>query len=250
MYIRWSYVLNIKYVLLILLVLVGCSQAKDTEESVLVTVQSVATTQIPTTPIPVTPTFTLTPIPVPSPIIDVTETPGMDTKNPDLNSIALSNVAVQERGGVVVEIAWIFVVDKYDYEQENPEGVTLSSSIFDDKQVVAWIIFNITNNSGKDIHLHPRRGRVTINDEQIDLSEYRSYTSVDEKFNGSYSPGERAVGGGVWFGIRNSDLNDIDHMIITMHGPHFPEEEYYAENYYFMIDLTNHIHEEFPDYLK
>jgi len=73
---------------------------------------------------------------------------------------------------------------------------------------------------------------------------------VNEKFDGAYSPGEKVIGGGVWFGIQNSALNDIDQMIITMHGPHFPEEGYYAENYHFMIDLTNHVHEEFPDYLK
>jgi len=154
----WRCFLNIKYALLILLVLVGCSQAKDPEESVLVTEQSVATTQIPTTPIPVTPTFTLTPTPVPGPIINVTEAPTKETKVPELNAFALSNIAVQERGGVTVEIAWIFVADKHVYKQENPEDVTLSPSIFDDKPVVAWIIFNITNNSGKDIHLHPRRG--------------------------------------------------------------------------------------------
>jgi hypothetical protein len=243
-----------KYPLLLILLLVGCSQAVSKEEFIAATTQSEATiqrsTKVPATSIPATPTLTPTQPSVPDPILNATETPTEETKIPGLNSFGLSNLAAQERGGVIVEIVWLWVGDKQLLEQDTFENIIINSNMFVDKPVAAWVIFNITNNSGKEIHLHPRRGTVIVNDEQIDLSEYKSYTSVNDKFDGSYSPDEKIIGGGVWFGIQHSKVSEINQMIFTMHGPHFPDDDYYAEGYNFALDLSDHVNQEFPDCLK
>jgi hypothetical protein len=245
---------RIRYALAFLFILISCSQGDSKEEPVSITEQpaaiSQAPTQIPTDPISETPTLSSTQPPVSAPTFAATEPPTEEVESPSLNSFALNNVATQERGGVVVEVPWVLVGDKQVFANVESENVVIDSEIFADKPVVAWIVFNITNNSGKGIHLHPRRGTVLVNDEKIALAEYDSYTSVDEKFDGGYYPGEKVIGGGVWFGIEHSELNEINQMIIIMHGPHFPDEDVYAKEYYIVLDLSEHIYEEIPDYLK
>jgi len=129
------------------------------------------------------------------------------------------------------------------------ETLELSEALLD-KPVVGWLVFSITNNSGYGIHLHPRRGTVLINGEQIELKDYESYTSVSDNFDGAYFPGEQVIGGGVWFGIESSEVDEITEMTIMMHGPHFIEKDEYGESYYFVLDLSDHVFEELPEDLK
>jgi len=204
------------------------------------------TTEVPPTPIPAIQTQTPFPKLTPS----STTTPTKEVTTPVFSSFAQSNVAAQERGAVVVEIAYILVGDKQAIEQDIPDDVMINSNILEDRPVLIWLVFNITNNSGKGFHLHPRRGTVLINDEIIDLSEYESYTNADDYFDGTYAPGEKVIGGGVWFGIKHSAVDEINEIIIRMHGPHFYEEDVYAKEYYIVLDLSDHVVEEIPDYLK
>jgi hypothetical protein len=243
-----------RYTCIFLLLLFGCSQGDSNEDPLSKTELPEAiiqeTTQAPIDPISAIPTLTSTQPPVPAPTFAATEPPAEETEAPSLNSFALNNVATQERGGVVVEVPWVLLGDKQVFANAKSEDVVIDSEIFTDKPVVAWVVFNITNNSGKGIHLHPRRGTILVNDEKIALAEYDSYTSVDEKFDGGYYPGEKVIGGGVWFGIEHSEVSEINQMIIIMHGPHFPDEDVYAKEYYIVLDLSEHIYEEIPDYLK
>lgn len=235
--------MNIKYTFILFLLLVGCSQVHDGND--LITAQEQpevaleTATQRPTNTQPATPKPSATDSPTPEPTATATATP-------DLDYFALSNVASQTRGGTMVEIAYVLVGDKQLFEAELAEYVETSPDLFADTPVVAYVIFNISNNSGKGIHLHPRNGQVVINEEQIRLADYDSYTSVDDRFDGAYYAGERVVGGGVWFGIKESDVNEINQMVIVMHGPYYVEEKVYAKDYYFLLDLSEHVIEEIP----
>lgn len=252
--------MKLKIVFVIMaLFLVGCAQVElnDAVPPAAVQTETMAqeivvqeATESPPAQEPATPTFTPTETPLPSPTPSPTATVIQPTPTPAFSSFALGDVAAQDRGSVVVEVAWIMVGDRQLLEQQIPADVMLDPEMFADKPVLAWLVFNISNYSGEGFHLHPRRGTVIVNQETIDLSAYTSYTSADENFDGAYLPGEQVVGGGVWFGIEQSDVSEINEIIIRMHGPHFYEEDVYAEEYYIVLDVSNHVTEEMPEYLK
>jgi hypothetical protein len=237
--------MKFKFAFVLLILLSGCAQIGignpqgNVPEQPEVSVPTL--TPIPTATPTDEPTATLIPSPTPEP----TNTP---TATPDLDYFALSNVASQTRGGTQVEIAYLLIGDKQLFEDEIAEFIENDPDLFADTPVLAYAVFNITNNSGKGIHLHPRNGRVVINEEQIKLADYDSYTSVDDRFDGAYYAGERVVGGGVWFGIKESEIDEIDQMVLVFHGPYYVDEKVYAKDYYFLLDLSEHVIEEIPDF--
>jgi hypothetical protein len=228
------------------LFLVGCSQVAGGNDLAAAPDQPEVVVQPPTQAPTNTPTLVPSATATPSPTPEPTFTP---TATPVLEYFALSNVATQTRGGTTVEVAYVLVGDKQLFEEELAGYVGTNPELFADTPVVAYVIFNITNNSGKGIHLHPRNGRVVINEEQIRLADYDSYTSMDDRFDGAYYAGEKVIGGGVWFGIKESEVDEINQMVITMHGPYYVEDKVYAKDYYFLLDLSNHVIEEMPDFL-
>lgn len=246
--------MKLKYSLIALsLFLVGCSQtASDRAGTFLSEETQLATETTEIHPSPVSASATVAP-PAPSPSPTSTQIQTLtptQTPTPSYNSIGFRDVAIQDRGGVAVEVAWIQIGERQALEQNLADAGYENEENLEEKPVLVWLVFNISNYSGKGFHLHPRRGMVIINEENIDLSTYDTYTDVDDNFDGAYAPGEEVIGGGVWFGLENSTADEIDEIIIQMHGPHFYEEDVYAAEYAIVIDLSDHVSEEVPDYLK
>jgi hypothetical protein len=168
---------------------------------------------------------------------------------PEGDKIALNYVAEQDSEGVVVQIGRVLVGDK-EYVQATTSN-SYDADIFADKDVVAMLIFSITNNTDKTVTINPFMGSVQINTEQIDLFDYsiRNFTFGDQ-LSGEIFPGVTKIGG-IWFGIRRSQLEDIQDMTVRIEAPRDASDfSRLGPDYELRIDLSRRVFEELPADLR
>jgi hypothetical protein len=204
-------------------------------------------TLLPTdTPRPTRPPTTSTPRATRTP--QPTNTP-VATPTPEITAddiFGLNFLAAQEQGGIRLEIARVVIARKRvldDIELERVEE-------FNDVEVAGELIFRVTNLSDQKLTVRPFQGTVVVNGEQIDLSQwYAAGTSFGREANGEIFPGATAIGG-LWFGIKRSDVPQINKIAIGVDSPHNEEYRDVGEDFYFEIDLSNHEYQEHPPELE
>jgi len=240
------------YALLAVLILVtACAPAAKPDAGAVQTAvaQTMAAQQPTATPIP--PTATTKPtqaIPPTATPVPPTATPVVDLAGKEYS---WNHLASQESGKVKIDIARIVIGDKAWIESVTGNDFTNGGAvdIYNDKPVVAEIIFKVTNNSDKPINVYTDQGKLVVGSEQIDLLDYAMYGEFGDDFSGEIFPGVTAIGG-MWIGIKRSALEDIKKMQIFIDGPSDNNLNTLGPDYKFDIDLSERKNEPLPDDLK
>ena len=147
-----------------------------------------------------------------------------------------------ESGGVVIQIGRILIAEKTAFNDE-----FLKEPYYQDKPVVAEIIFIVKNSSGQIMNVFPDQGYVTIGGEQVDL--YTTPSIIGDYVGGEILPGITKIGG-FWFGLRRTALDEIQNMAIFIKAPFDSAYNTTGPEYHFQIDLSQRKNEPMPDELK
>ena len=190
------------------------------------------------------PTSTLKPIDTPLPT-DVPDEPTVIPTAPGSDLMfARNHVATQEIGGLIVEITRLLFSTK---EVAVSRGNSFDEDDYDGYDVVGEIIFTVVNTTDKKIVTFPDLSTIVINDEQIYLWDWPHSSYVGEGVSGEIFPGVTLIGG-TWFGIKRSEVPEINKIIVSFRGPNDGESyESLGPDFYFDIDLSEHIWEEIPE---
>ncbi len=196
---------------------------------------------------PQTPEAVLTIEPTIEPGIEPTQVP--DVTNEALGEgsgeqIAWNYLASQESGGITVDIARVVFANKKDINQD-----FIIISAFDDTPVIGEIIFKVKNNSQQVLNVNPDQGTVVVATEQIPLKEWMTLATFGESVGGDISPGMTKIGG-LWFGLKNTPLEDIQNMTISFSGPSTESNDRTGPDFNFALDLSNRQNQEVPEELK
>jgi hypothetical protein len=187
------------------------------------------------------PTFT----PQPTPTTAQTET--ATNLGAGGNIFALNYLGSQTSGGVTIEIARVLFGDK-DVTNAAVGGVFDQFDNFQDKTVVVEIIFKVTNSGTQVASVYPDQGTVVVGSEQVSLFDY-FMTESGESFSGDIFPNVTLIGG-LYFGLKKSQVAEISQMTIAIDGPFDSNFNKLGQDFYFQIDLSNHVFQDLPDELK
>ncbi len=177
-----------------------------------------------------------------------TQLPASTESLPSDKEFALNYLGSQDRGGVVVEIARVLVGDKVAVGTEMGNNFN-DCDAFKSTTVVVEIVFKVTNNTSQVISIYPDQGTVVIGNEQTDLVDFLFCGEFGDSFSGDIFPGVTAIGG-MWLGIKRSSVADVNSIIISFGGPSDKNYNSLGSDYYFELDLSNHIFEEYPTELQ
>jgi hypothetical protein len=157
----------------------------------------------------------------------------------------------QESGGVIIEVARVYVGYKSDILQNMPDMAKYDKYVsgWADLEVLGELVFKITNNSGVNVNLYLNQGSVQMRDEQISLLDY-AITGFGDDLGGEIYPGVTKIGG-LWFGIKRSIPTEITQIIFRANGPSSTTAlERLGPDYEIVMDVSQHVWEEYPDELK
>ncbi len=205
------------------------------------------------TPSPGGLTATATPLPTP-PLAHIAPSPTKRATPSGKNQIfALNNLAVQERGGLRVEILRVLIGRKSIIEgilqDRGIDRPFTTHQSLQDVDVLGEIIFRITNESAEMLSTFPHQGIVTIGDEQIDLARYADVgMGSGEDLRSGIEPGATVVSG-VWFGIKQQDISGINNLAISFDSPIDKDLKSTGSDFLFELDLSSHIFEPLPSEL-
>lgn len=177
-----------------------------------------------------------------------TQLPASAESPPPDKQFALNYLGSQDRGGVVVEIARVLVGDKVAVGNDINNSFDYCEA-FKSTTVVVEIVFRVTNNTDQVISIYPDQGTVVIGNEQINLIDFLFCGQFGDDFSGDIFPGVTAIGG-MWLGIKRSSVADVNSMIISFSGPSDQNYNSLGPDYYFELDISNHIFEELPAELQ
>jgi hypothetical protein len=158
------------------------------------------------------------------------------------DQFAWSNPAAIENGGVVISIARLLIAEKTAFNAD-----FLKEPYYDDKPVIAEIIFIVQNESSQIMNVFPDQGCVDVGGEQVDLST--TPTVVGDYLGGEILPGFNKVGG-FWFGFKRTALDEIQNMEIVIAAPFDNFSNTLGQEYRFDIDLSERKNKAGPDELK
>ena len=187
------------------------------------------------------------PVEQPTQILIPTNTaiPAIPTTAPIGEHYAWNNVGSQDSGGIIIEIARFVLADK----SAIPDMDFSLVSTFDDKPIVAEIIFKVTNNTQQTLSIYPDQGTVIVGGEQIELTEYMMLATFGDSVGGDIFPGVTKVGG-IWFGIKRTSMVEIQQVTITFSGPFDQNFSSMGPEFNFSIDLSNRQDQPLPEDLK
>lgn len=198
----------------------------------------------PNTPIPTNPPEEQQPIPtIPPP---PTATPLPPTSLPTAATgqfYAWNFIASQNSGGVNVEIARFVLAEK----TAAPQDFGLIEA-FNDRPVVAEIIFRISNSTDKKISIYPDQGTVVAGSEQIELLDF-FLASFGDTFSGDIFPGVTVIGG-MWFGFKRTPIEEITTVTINFLGPFDENFNTVGPDINIVLDLSTRQNQPLPDELK
>lgn len=185
-----------------------------------------------TTPTEVIATKTITP--------SKTNVPTITAVDPS-KMIAKNYLGTVDSGGVEVEILRILIAEKTVVNQD------FSDEIFLDKYVVAQFTFRIQNNTEEVISVFVGHALIAVNSEQIDLFDYMwDFYDFGDSISGDFLPGVSSIGG-VWCGIKNYSVQEINRIIVTILAPAGPGMKRLGPNYFFDIEVNDWGYEEPPE---
>lgn len=182
---------------------------------------------------------------LPSSVPVVTDTPLPSVAVPAGNHFAWNYLASQESGGIKVEIARLVLADKTSIPDIDFSSVT----VFDDKPIVAEIVFKVTNNSQQTLSVYPDQGTIVVGGEQIELTDYIMFATFGDSVGGEIFPGVTKIGG-IWFGIKRTSIAEIQQITIAFGGPYDANFSSLGSDFNFTIDLSNRQDQPLPDELK
>ncbi len=251
-----AFVIRFLLLSIVLLLVSACSSGsseQDIQTAIAETNEAQPTETFTNTP-DIKPTNTIPPTSTPKPTdtplpTDVPDEPSAIPTNPGTDLMfARNHLATQEIGGLVIEITRVLFSDK---DVIISRGISFDENEkYDEYDVVGEVIFTVINTTDKVITAYPDQATVVINDEQIDLWEWSLYSSIGEDVGGDIFPGVTLIGGS-WFGINRSQVPEINKMIISFGAPYDSESyDSLGSDFYFEIDLTEHIWEDIPDALR
>lgn len=120
---------------------------------------------------------------------------------------------------------------------------------FQDKKVLVELIFVVQNNSGGTRSVYPMQGLVKVNGEQVNLWDASLNGHYGESTDGEILAGVTKIGG-LWFGLRRSELEDVKNMDVIISAPFDVNSAVAGGEYHFKLDLSDPKHDEMPDELK
>jgi hypothetical protein len=179
----------------------------------------------------------------------VTATPPPPTATPeqqDKQAVAKNYVAVQDSGGVEIELVRVLFGDKAWLEEEMDASFADCSSEFENVDTVGEFILRVTNNTDEVITIYPDQGDVVIEDVQTSLDEYWCALGNLEDISGDLQPGVMRVGG-FWFGVRRKQWDKIGEMIYLVDAPFDADWDDLGEDYRFEIDMSDAGFEPIPE---
>jgi len=230
---------NVITFLIIAILLTACGSAQPTVDVGAIQTSAVQTSQA---SVPAQSLATDTPMPPTETMVPTSNTSSSTSEN----HFAWNNIATQESGGAIVEIVRFVLADKSTVDQDFTMGGF--TKIFDDRPVVAEIIFKITNSTDKKISIYPDQGTVIAGNEQIPLFDFFLAEFGDE-FNGDIFPGVTVIGG-MWFGFKRTPIEEITSITITFIGPVDENFNTLGADFNINLDLTNRQDQPLPDELK
>jgi hypothetical protein len=149
-----------------------------------------------------------------------------------------------ESAGVTIQIGRVLFAKQGAFDDE-----FLQTPYFEDKPVVGELIFVVKNNAGQSMNVYPDQGYVVVGGEQINLLDVAMMGSGGDHLGGEILPGVTKIGI-IWFGLRRTNLEDLQSMTIVIAGPHDNFMETFGGEYRFELDLSDHKNEPMPDELK
>lgn len=163
---------------------------------------------------------------------------------------AWNYLATQDSGGIVITIGRVVLAEK-DYLSDDFKSWFQTMNIFSDRMVVGEIIFIVENTTQAIATAHPYFGKVLVENEQIDLMDFWSSGSsiAGDRYGGELLPGARLIGG-LWFGLKRTDLQGINGMTIYISAPHDQNYNTLGQNYNFILDLSEKQFAPFPEELR
>jgi hypothetical protein len=200
---------------------------------------SQAATPVANATIPPVQFFTFTP----APTLAVTDTPAF-TPTPAGKVYAWNDLAEIDGGGVKIKIARLILGEKAAIDQPFSKIKT-----FDDRPVVAAIIFVIQNSSTTKASVYPDQGTLVAGGEQIDLSEFMLLGTFGDRLGGEIFPGVTKVGG-IWLGFKRTAIDTIQSILISIHAPVDDRFNQIGGEYQFNLDLSQRKNDPLPEYLK
>jgi hypothetical protein len=172
-----------------------------------------------------------------TPAPTATETPVQEITD----IVARNYLNSQESGDVTIQIGRALIAQKDAIPQE------FEDDLFQDKDVLAMLIFVITNNSDSTVSVFPTRGTVQVNTEQIELFDYLlARSNFGDELDGEIFPGVTKIGG-LWFAIGRSELDEVTQMIFRANAPRVAGSGSIGPNYEIVIDLSERVFEQLPD---
>lgn len=156
---------------------------------------------------------------------------------------AWNDVATIESAGVSINIARLAIGDKTAVI--DPERFD-AFPVFNDRPVVAALVYRVENTTDKTISVFPEQATVIAGNEQIDLSEFMMIGMFGDDVGGDIFPGVTKVGG-VWFGFRRTPVAAIQNMTIVILAP-FDSANFntLGSEYRFDLDLSQRKNEPVP----
>ncbi len=147
-----------------------------------------------------------------------------------------------DSGGVVITIGRVLIANK----NLIPVDFT-ASRIYDDKPVVAEIIFIVENKTNGIVSVYPNQGKVMVGSEQVDMFNFSlDGGDIDESvYNGDILPGAKLIGG-LWVGFQRTKLEEINSMIIFINAPNDQNFNTLGPDYTFNLDLSQRQFVEYP----
>lgn len=235
--------------------LIACTPSAPSEGSIQTAIAQTQLAQPTGTPIPQPldkPTLRPTSTPKPTDTPRATDTPipltATATNTGSEKIFSINYPAVQESGGIHVEIGRVLFAKKDELESLGFDY--FETGAYTEVDVIGEIIFKITNTTDKVVSLYPYQATIVVGSEQIDLWGWSLIQRIGpEDVSGEIFPGVTLVGGS-WFGVRRSDVPNITNMILSFDGPVDENFNSLGPDFYFELDLSNHEWVDMPDELK
>jgi hypothetical protein len=170
-----------------------------------------------------------------------TETPSSVFKQGDTRKYSWNYLGSIDSGGVAITIGRVVIAEKDAMAIDFSKG-----KIFDDKPVVAEVMFIIENKTSGMISVYPDQGKIMVGSEQINMMDFSfAGTSVGGVYSGDILPGAKLIGG-LWVGFQRTPLNDINSMTIFINAPHDKDFNSLGQDYTFNLDLSQKQFVEYP----
>jgi hypothetical protein len=226
--------------LIVTLVALACSGTVPVQPTV--DVGAVQTSVFQTTVATVMAQASATAAPAATAVPSATATPALTGSD-----FAWNYIASQESGGLKVDIARFALADKSALDIDFTGGGAMNA--YDDRPVVAEIIFKITNPTQQIISVYPDQGTVIAGGEQIDLMDFALVGNFGDDFSGDIYPGVTVIGG-IWLGFKRTPVDQIQSLTIAFDAPSDQNYNRLGPAFNIVLDLTNRQFQPMPDELK